>query len=321
MKVESNEEQLQRKSDRMSAREVVREAKRAASRASQGDVRRSSRGGGVEELKGVSVEAVKGKRVVVDYEEEGLEGEMVIVQYAGTVLAYDAANGLLVVYDGYDAGDEDGEAWVEDGVDDWEWDDLAKAATRAKEAEEVNATAEEALRVEMAEEAAAKEVEDAEPARRSSRIRGEAAPRDVSGTAELDGREAAVGQAEVVAESGAEECVEESPCVAASGKDGTAVNGPEGSDDPELVKGKKRSAVAGKRVIVDYEELVEKAKMEIVRYTGVVLTYSAAHGLLVRFDGFADDDEEGETWVEENGLDDWDWEVRLGGTLERHGGR
>ena len=43
-----------------------------------------------------------------------------------------------------------------------------------------------------------------------------------------------------------------------------------------------RSDVAGKRVVVEYEE------EGIVRYPGVVIAYSVHEGLCVRFDGITD---------------------------------
>ena len=58
-----------------------------------------------------------------------------------------------------------------------------------------------------------------------------------------------------------------------------------------------RSDVAGKRVVVEYEE------EGIVRYPGVVIAYSISEGLCVRFDGFTD-----ASWVDEDGDDDWEWE-------------
>jgi len=75
-----------------------------------------------------------------------------------------------------------------------------------------------------------------------------------------------------------------------------------------LIRGKRRNKITGARIVVDYEEKGDDGKPEIKRYPGVVLAYSSEHGLLVRFDGYDDDDEEGEAWVEEAGVDDWDWE-------------
>ena len=60
-------------------------------------------------------------------------------------------------------------------------------------------------------------------------------------------------------------------------------------------------------MVVDYEEEGEGGT-KLKRYPGEVIRYSAERGLLVRFDGYADGDEEGEAWVEEDGQDDWEWE-------------
>ena len=48
--------------------------------------------------------------------------------------------------------------------------------------------------------------------------------------------------------------------------------------------------------------------METRRYPGTVLALSDENGMLVRFDGYDDDDDEAEVWVEELGVDDWEWE-------------
>lgn len=69
-------------------------------------------------LRGRPVASAKGCRVTVVYEEAAGRAE-----YAGLVLHYDAAKGLLVRFDGYSVGDPEGEAWVDEGKgDEWEWE-------------------------------------------------------------------------------------------------------------------------------------------------------------------------------------------------------
>ena len=77
--------------------------------------------------------------------------------------------------------------------------------------------------------------------------------------------------------------------------------------DDALVKGlHPRRAVAGKRLVVDYEEEDASGVPVKKRYPGTALEYSATDGLLVAFDSNPND---APTWVDEVGDDEWEWEA------------
>ena len=83
-------------------------------------------------VRGVPLPQLAGRRVVVVYEECGGR-----VEYPGTLRRYDAAQGLLVHFDGYAAGEPDGECWVDEaGEDEWRWEGAAAAAAPEDGAEE-----------------------------------------------------------------------------------------------------------------------------------------------------------------------------------------
>uniref|UniRef100_A0A7S3WTV9 Tudor domain-containing protein n=1 Tax=Emiliania huxleyi TaxID=2903 RepID=A0A7S3WTV9_EMIHU len=83
-------------------------------------------------VRGVPLPLLAGLRVVVVYEESGVR-----VEYLGTLRRYDAAQGLLVHFDGYAAGEPDAECWVdEEGEDEWRWEGAAAAAAPEDGAEE-----------------------------------------------------------------------------------------------------------------------------------------------------------------------------------------
>ena len=271
----------------------------------------------------------------MEYEEEGG-----LKRYPALVLTYSSAHGLLVLFDGYEEGDEEGEAFVEDGVDDWDWEDNVKTEAGETDAKIAETGAAAVKMVAGAGAAGAEALEAATPmevdeqaaqlVHRSTHSRAEAsgASKTSSNVGSLHDPPKVrtfVTEPNPTPERLRTFVSEPDRMADASGQTGsvrTFVSGSEelkleamatvaevdGSGEMKLVKGKKRSAVVGKRVVVDYEEEGENGLSEIVRYSGVVLTYSPAHGLLVRYDGYDDDDPEGETWVEEEGVDDWDWE-------------
>uniref|UniRef100_A0A7S3WTL9 Uncharacterized protein n=1 Tax=Emiliania huxleyi TaxID=2903 RepID=A0A7S3WTL9_EMIHU len=86
-------------------------------------------------VRGVPLPLLAGLRVVVVYEESGVR-----VEYLGTLRRYDAAQGLLVHFDGYAAGEPDAKCWVdEEGEDEWRWEAAAAAAASEDGAEGVKA--------------------------------------------------------------------------------------------------------------------------------------------------------------------------------------
>jgi len=86
-------------------------------------------------VRGVPLPLLAGLRVVVVYEESGRR-----VEYSGTLRRYDAAQGLLVHFDGYAAGEPDAKCWVdEEGEDEWRWEAAAAAAASEDGAEGVKA--------------------------------------------------------------------------------------------------------------------------------------------------------------------------------------
>ena len=274
--------------------------------------------------------AVAGKRVVVDYEEEDESGAPINVRYPGTVLAYSVTDGLLVRFD---SSPDDDPTWVDEaGDDEWEWEETTKAEQppQPDQQPEANAT------------------DKVEPTRRSGRRSASKQPEEVVQTevsapemkVEEEGEACAScgialwapGNEMLLCDGPGCEAAYHIGCLrppltsvpqgdwfcpkcqpnssAPSSRPASQAGGaqaPAKSSDG-LIKGKRRNKITGARIVVDYEENGDDGKPEIKRYPGVVLAYSSEHGLLVRFDGFDDDDEEGEAWVEEAGVDDWDWE-------------
>ncbi|KAL1508490.1 hypothetical protein AB1Y20_004591 [Prymnesium parvum] len=295
-------EDRERKKKEAANRASLLMAERKAKQESRQVERRSSRVGGRQGLQlpespdalvkdRYPRSAVVGKRLVVGYEEENESGEMEIVRYSGVVVDYSIQDGLLVHFDGYS---EDDAVWVEeDGVDDWDWEQ--ERALPSKEQPSASRMSPGSLTGKSGD---ADEAEDHSPYQTtrvppcSESCASSPAP-DSSGIVEDTSSVSRTGGGTVLPDA---EVID--------------ANATESKTSDSLVKGKKRSKVSGSRVVVDYEEDVENSKTEIKRYSGVVVAYSTTHGLCVRFDGYADDDEEGEAWVEEDGVDDWDWEER-----------
>ena len=70
------------------------------------------------DLRGKTVREVEaGARIRVWYEEEQDGGGKARVAYLGTTSAYSAAEGLRVLFDGYDESEQE----VVDAADEWEW--------------------------------------------------------------------------------------------------------------------------------------------------------------------------------------------------------
>ena len=70
------------------------------------------------DLRGKTVREVEaGARIRVWYEEEQDGGGKARVAYLGTTTAYSAAEGLRVLFDGYDESEQE----VVDAADEWEW--------------------------------------------------------------------------------------------------------------------------------------------------------------------------------------------------------